>query len=45
MLAYRLASPGGEIEGALEGGAGVDRLAVGNDDALERKVQEGAQRG
>ena len=34
-----LTGPGGEVEGAFEGGACVDRLAVGDDDALERKLE------
>ena len=37
-----LSGPRGEFEGALEGGAGVDRLAVRDDDALEGEVEEGA---
>ena len=39
-----LAGPWGEREGALEGGAGVYRLAVRDDDVLERKFEQLAQR-
>jgi hypothetical protein len=42
MAKNALAGPGGEFEGALEGGAGVDRFAVRDDDALEGEVEEGA---
>jgi hypothetical protein len=38
LLIRGSAGPGGEIEGALEGGASVDGFAVGDDDALERKI-------
>ncbi len=40
-----LAGPHREIESALVGGAGVDRFAVGDDDALEGEVEKGAQSG
>jgi len=45
MLTYRLAGPGGKIEGAFVGGAGVDGFTVGDDDALEGEVEKRAQRG
>src|SRR6266481_4422390 len=40
-----LFGPDGEFERVLKGGAGVHRLAVRDDDALERKLQQGAQGG
>ncbi len=45
MQNAHLSVPSGEFEGALIGGAGVDGFAVGDDNALERKVEEGAQSG
>ncbi|SRR6266849_6156558 len=39
-----LSGPGGEVEGTLIGSARVDRLAVGDDDALEWQLQQGVQR-
>ncbi len=40
-----LAVPGGELKGAFVGGAGVHRLAVRDDDALERKLKQRAKSG
>src|SRR5437899_12714929 len=41
----QLPRPGGKFESTFEGGAGVHRLAVGDDYALERQLQQSAEGG